>query len=327
MLRLFLASIFIFFNLQASCKDGYDSCKQKIIDSKSIVGQTLQIPVDNNTRLIFSLTVPHAKIIKYDPFLSLYLVEDKSCFEYPFTINNNLSLANVSVDKTTAIEGKILKNQIGLNSFATFSESLHAPALLTNSCCALEGIVTPRGIIDKEYIQRFLTTKDTAYADIGIRVQDEKNLVIIAAIDPFMKNNLFKKDDCILVLDGKKVQDSASLMREILFAKVGSAHIVKIKRGSEILEIKVTSKKRYSGGYKGDTFLEQYGWLFDKDLNIIKINNNVNNYGLKLGDRLIQVNGKEVKNQQDIIENISGFKDYASLLFERENFQFFVQIN
>ena len=327
MLRAFLALSFVLFNLQASCQGGYDSCKQKIIDSKSIVNQTLQIPVDKNRRLIFSTSAPHAKIIKHDPFLSLYLIEDKQCFEYPFTINNNLSLGKASVDKTTAIEGEIVKRQIGLNSFASFSEALHAPALLTNSCCGLEGIVTPRGIIEKEYIQRFLTTKDTAYSDIGIRVKDENNLVIVAAIDPFMKNNPFKKDDCILFLDANKVQDSASLMRDILFAKLGSTHKVKIKRGSKILSLTVKSKKRYSGGYKSDTFLEQYGWLFDKDLNIIKINKNVNNYGLKLGDRLLQVNGKSVKNQQDIIENISDFKDYASLLFERENFQFFVRIN
>jgi len=326
-LRVLLALTFVLFNLQASCKGGYEACKQKIIDSNSIVNQTLQIPVDKNRRLIFSRTVPHAKIIKHDPFLSLYLIEDKQCFDYPFTINNNLSLGKVSVDKTTAIEGRILKKQIGLNSFATFSEVLHAPALLTNSCCGLEGIVTPRGIIEKEYIQRFLTSKDTAYADIGIRVKDENNLVILSAVDPFMKNNPFKKDDCILVLDGKKVQDSASLMRDILFAKVGSTHKVKIKRGSKILSIIVSSKKRYSGGYKSDTFLEQYGWLFDEDLYIIKINENVHNYGLLLGDRLLQVNGKNVKNQQDIIENISDFKDYASLLFERENFQFFVRIN
>ncbi|OIP53392.1 MAG: Pdz/Dhr/GlgF [Helicobacteraceae bacterium CG2_30_36_10] len=327
MLKLFLALSFVLFNLQASCEGGYDSCKQKIIDSNSIVNQTLQIPVNNNKRVIFSLKTPHAKILKHDPFLSLYLVEEKSGFKYPFRINNHLSLGQASVDKTTAIEGKIVKNQIGLNSFATFSEPLHSPALLTNSCCGLEGIVTPRGIIEKEYIQRFLTTKDTEYADIGIRVQDEKNLVVVAAVDPFMKNNPFKKDDCILFLDGKKIYNSASLMREILFAKVGSAHIVKIKRGSEILDIKITSKKLYSGGYKSDTFLEQFGWLFDKDLNIIKIDNRVNNYALKLGDKLMQVNGKSIKNKQDIIDNISDFEDYASLLFEREHFQFFVQIN
>ena len=327
MLKLILTLTLLLLNLQASCKGGYDSCKQKIIDSKSIVNNTLQIPVDKNRRLIFSTTVPHAKIIKHDPFLSLYLVEEKKGFRYPFRINYNLSLGVATVDKTRAIEGKILKHQIGLNSFASFSEALKAPALLTNSCCALEGIVTDRGIIEKEYIDRFLKTKDTSYADIGIRVQDEKKQVIVTAIDPFIKNNPFLKDDYILSFDGKKVNNSAALMRDILFSKVGSSHQVKIQRGSKIINLKVNSKKRYSGGYKSDTFLEQYGWLFDKDLYIIKINKGADNYGLLLGDRLIQVNGKSVKNQQDIIENISDFKDYASLLFERENFQFFVNVN
>ena len=61
-----------------------------------------------------------------------------------------------SVDEKIAIEGKVVKKQIGLNSFATFSEPLSAPALLLNSCCTLEGIVTSEGIIEKEYVERFL---------------------------------------------------------------------------------------------------------------------------------------------------------------------------
>jgi len=326
-LRVLLTLAFVLLTLQASCRGGYNSCKQKIIDSNSIVDQTLQIPVGSNKRLVFSLSVPHAKILKSDPFLGLYLIEDKKGFKYPFRINNNLSLGKAAVDKTMAIEGKILKKQVGLNSFATFSEPLSVPALLTNSCCAIEGIVTGRGIIEKEYIQRFLQTDDTRYADIGIRVIDEKKRVVVSSIDPFMSKNPFKKGDCILELDGKRVMGSAALMREILFAKIGSCHKVKIKRGTQTLTITVVSKKRHSGGYKSDTYLEQYGWTFDKDLRIIKIAKESKKYGLNLGDRLIQVNGEKVKNQEDIAKNISNFKDYASLLFERDHFQFFVNVN
>ena len=64
-----------------------------------------------------------------------------------------------------------------------------------------------------------------------------------------------------------------------------------------------------------------------KYLKIIKIRKQVENYGLLVGDKLLGANGTKVKNQQELMQNISNFKDFASLLFQRGNFQFFVQVN
>jgi hypothetical protein len=301
---------------------------QKIIYSKSIQNQIIQIPITQNQRLVFSTSIPLSyKIIKHDPFLSLYLVEDKNCFKYPFTINNYLTLGQASVNNKKAVEVKITKNQIGLNKFAGFNEALFVPAILTNSCCNLEGIVTPQGIIQKEYLQRFIKSKNIDYSDIGIRVKDEAGFVIVTASDPFMKDNRFQKGDYILEYDGKKVKEASLFMKNVLFSKIGTSHIVKIKRDSKILKFDLKTHKRYGGGYISDTFLEQKGIYFDKDLRIAKLENNFRNYGLILGDKLLQVNGKKVQNEQDLIEYISNFKDFSSLLFERNNFQFFVQIN
>jgi len=326
MFRLFLALNFLLLNLFASRGD-YESCRLKITHSKTIKNQTLQIPVPKNQTLIFSSCLPNAKIIKHDPFLSLYLVDARINFKYPFKINNHLSLGVASVDEKIAIEGKVVKKQIGLNSFATFSEPLSAPALLLNSCCTLEGIVTSEGIIEKEYLERFLKSNSSDYGDIGIRVEDKKGLVLIKRVNPFLENNPLKKDDYIVGFNGKKVQDSAALMKMILFSKVGSYHNVKIKRDSKYLNFKVKTKKRYGGGYVSDTFLEQKGIYFSQNLTILKIANEFEGYGLKVGDRLIQVNGKKVSDTTDIRKHISSFKHFATLLFEREHFQFFIKIN
>ena len=325
MFRLFLALNFLLLSLFA-CKGGYDSCKLKIIHSQAIKNNTIQLPVLKNKKLIYSKYLPNAKIIKHDPFLSLYLIEDRKKFKHPFKINNHLSLGVASVDTKRAIEGRIVKKQIGLNSFATFSEKIYAPSLLLNSCCALEGIVTPKGIIEKEYIDRFLHSKRTEYGDIGIRVVDKKKKVVINRVNPFIKNNLFKDGDIVLTLDGRKVQNSATFMRKVLFSKVGSTHSVKLKRGSKYINLKVKTKKRYGGGYLSDTFLEEKGIYFSHNLTILKIANEFDNYGLNVGDRLIQVNDIKVSKIADIRENISDFKYFASLLFERDNFQFFVNI-
>lgn len=328
MLRLLAILALLFFNLQATCNGGYSSCLQKVIDSKSIQNQVIQIPITQNQRLVFSTSLPSSyKIIKSDPFLSLYLVEDKNCFRYPFTINNHLTLGQAAVNNKKAVEVKITKNQIGLNKFAGFNEALFVPAVLTNSCCNLEGIVTPQGIIQKEYLQRFIQTKYTDYSDIGIRVKDEAGFVVVTASDPFMNDNRFQKDDRILEYDRKKVKNASLFMKDVLFSAVGSAHSVTIKRNSEIIKFDLKTHKRYGGGYISDTFLEQKGIYFDKDLRIAKMEQSFRNYGLLIGDKLIQVNGREVQNEQELMKCISNFKEFSSLLFEREDFQFFVHIN
>ena len=129
-------------------------------------------------------------------------------------------------------------------------------------------------------------------------------------------------------MDGKKIKYSSTLMQKILFAKIGSMHNVKVKRDNKTINIKVKSQKRLSGGYKIETYLEQYGLTFDKNLYLIKIDKSKKNYGLKLGDKLLQANSRDVKNQNDVMKYISDFKFHATLLFERNaSFQFFVNMN
>jgi len=330
MLRVFLILNLLFLNIYA-CKGGYDSCKRKIIDSKTIQNQNLIIPITKKQKLIYtsnpSILKNYKKIIKSDPLLGLYLVEDKKSFRYPFRLNRHHSLGVAAVDKSLSIEGKIERNQLGLNSLASFSDAQSSPSLLLTSCCSLEGIVTPRGIIQKVYIKRFLNSTDVTYGDIGVRLKDKKTCVVVSASNPFIKNNSFKKGDCILEFDGKKVKSSSTLMQKILFSKVGTTHKVKIKRDSKILNIKVVTAKRYGGGLLSDTFLEHRGIYFDKTLHIIKISKYFKEYGLILGDQLLQVNGVKVQNQQELLEYIADFKDFSALLFERRHFQFFVHIN
>ena len=232
------------------------------------------------------------------------------------------------VDKADYKEGRITKRQIGLDQFATFTSKVKTLAILTNSCCSLEGLVTPRGIIEKVYIKRFISKKDIRYGDIGIRVKDTKKGIQVISYDPFMKNNPFKKGDYILSMDSKKVKYSSVLMRRILFSKIGSTHNLKVKRGKKVLKIKVKSQKRLSGGYKVETYIKKYGLTFDKNLYLIKIDKNKKDYGLKLGDRILQANSRDVKNQLDFMKYISDFKFHATLLIERnKNFQFFVNLN
>ncbi|QFR48470.1 PDZ domain-containing protein [Sulfurimonas lithotrophica] len=326
MLRVFFALNFLILNLLA-CKGGYQTCIQKVQDSNSIQRQTIQIPISKKQKLIYSNIAPDAKIIKHDPFLNLYLIEANKSFKYPFRTNYKLSLGHAAVDNTMAIEGKFKRKQIGLNRLANFTEVVNTPALLLNSCCALEGLVTPKGIIQKEYIDNFLKNKKVAYGDIGIRADDKNDKVIISRINPFDNSIKLKKGDIVLAIDSKEVKDASFLMCEILFSDIGKKHKLKIKRDKKILTIEAITKKRFGGGAISDTFLETKGLYFANDLTILKISKNFKSYGIKVGDKLLQVNGKKVSSTFDIRKNIDDFKSHASLLFVRDDFQFFVNIN
>ncbi len=315
MLRVFIALNILLLNLFA-CKGEYNSCKQKITNLNVIQNQNLFIPVSNNKTLIYSIKKPNAKIIKHNPFLNLYLVKSKNKVKYPFTINNKLKISN-----------KFKKAQIGLNSLAIIDKQLFAPSLLLNKCCNLEGLVTPNGIIQKEYIDNFINSKNKDYSDLGIRVIDDAKKVIVNRVNPFDKNMKFKKGDHITHLNTKKVKNSSRFMMDILFAKIGTKFKINIIRDGKKVALDAVTTKRLGGGSISDTFLEQNGLYFSDNLTIISIGEKYKIYGLKIGDRLIQVNNKKVNTITDIRKNIDDFKHFASLLFTRNNFQFFVNIN
>ncbi len=325
MFRLFLALNLLLLNIYA-CKGGYDSCKLKINDSNSIQKNIINLPIKKNQRLVFSTTTPEGKILKHDPYLSLYLIEDKKGFSYPFRINNRLTLGTATVNKSRAVEGKIKKRQIGLNRLATFSETVDVPSVLLTSCCSLEGISTSKGIIEKEYLQRFINIKKVSYADIGIRVDDGKSCVFVESINPYMKDNLFMIGDCVLSFDANKVKDASTLMRWILFSKIGSTHTLKIKRDLKYLTLKVKIQNRHGGGYLRDIYLEFLGLYFNKNLEIVKIAPKAKKYGLKLGDKLLKINQNSIPAKDEIDKIVSQTKKSVNLLFQRDHFQFFVKV-
>lgn len=326
MLRVFLALNLLLLSLYA-CKGGYKSCRLKTSNLNVIQNQNLVIPLKNNQTLIYSTSLVNFKIIKQDPFLNLYLVESKKHTQFPFRINDKLTLGIASVDAKMAIEGRLKKKQVGLNFLATFSESIFAPSLILSSCCNLEGIVTSRGIIQREYLYHFITSKNINYGDIGIRVIDEAKLIIVNRVNPFDETNLFKKGDCITHLNGKKVKNASRFMMSVLFSKFNTKLKISIIRDGKKLTINTKIVKRFGGGAISDTFLEQNGLYFSENLTITSISKEYNKYGLAIGDRLIQVNGKKVRTIIEIRKNIDSFKHFASLLFTRNNFQFFININ
>ena len=324
----FFAALTLFFSLSLACEGGFDACIAKVKATCTFDGQTLEIPLDQARSLISSPTAPKSgKILKHDPFLSLYLVEKKVGSKYFFKLNKHLSLGEASVTPKMAIEGKIIQEQRGLNSLAKANEAFFAPSLLLNSCCFLEGIVTPRGIIQKPYIQRFIASKESRYGDIGIRLDTKNSSPRVAACDPFVQDNPFEKGDVLLEFEGEKIASTSAAMQTILFAAIGSKHRVKVQRGSQILAFDVIVRERFGGGVLSDTFLESRGVYLDDALRVTKVNQERLGTAIAPNDRILGADGVIVRTQQELRESLGREKEGVNLLVERAGFQFFVRIN
>jgi hypothetical protein len=326
-LRFFAALSFFTLSLMA-CQGGFDACIAKTKATCTFEGQTLEIPLSATQSLVYTPTPPKSgKILKYDPFLSLYLVTKNVRSKYYFTLNKHLSLGEASVTPKMAIEGKITRAQIGLNSLAKANEAFFAPSLLLNSCCFLEGIVTPRGIIQKPYIKRFIESKESRYGDIGIRLDIKSSLPHIVACDPFYKENPFEKGDILLEFEGKKIASASEAAEKILFAPIGSKQRIKVQRGSQILTFEVVVAQRFGGGVLSDTFLESKGIFLDDALRVVEVNKERLGSALAPDDRILGVDGTIVRTQQELRESLGKEQEGVNLLVERAGFQFFVRIN
>ena len=308
-----LLLFFLFFSFPLfACSGIYTSCVSKVKDAHVIQGNKLFIPILKHLRLVYSRTKPTQKILKYDSFLSLYLIEDNTSFPYPFEMDMLKKLPTSLITQKSSCHGYVIQHQVGLNHLGKYSVTSSKPALITNGCCVLEALALPQGMIEKPYIRHFLSTKNkhVSYGDIGIRIRQEGKNSIILRRDPYFKNNPFKKGDFIISFDGKKYLHASRVMQKILLSKVGSPHRVQIKRGRKFYTYTLTTQKRYGGGSISDTFLERYGVTFDTTLHIKYLSKNFQKYGLKIGDKLLEIDKKNLK----------------KLLFERNHFQFFVHI-
>jgi len=296
-------------------------CQAKLLDAHALRSTRISIPIKDNQRLVYSKKrLSHFK--KYDPFLNLYLISTQQKFKYPFIFTNAkapLLIVN-SIDSVEKISYK--KAQIGLKHLAQVDKPLTLPSVISDNCCALEGLVTDTGIIQKSYLQHFIHTKNPLYADIGIRLEEKNHNVTVSAVDPFFKNTPFKVGDIIVKIDNHLIHSAAKAMQIILFSKLHQKLKIAFLRHKKLLTKVVTTQKRLGGGTFSDTFLEHLGFYFDENFALLQ---DIQKYHLKKGDRLLQLNGVKIHSQQDIIDAFTPTKK-NKLLIKRGNFTFYSAI-
>ncbi len=311
-------SLLLFSNI-FSCPLTFQSCLAKIKNFKVVEKDSLYIPLKDGNLLIYN-----PKKIKdrqnYDPFLNLYIIKHYNYEKFPFLFgkDKNKELASINEE---IICGSIKKEQTGLDDFAKFSKKAFVPGLVLNSCCELFGINTKKGVISKEYIKHFIKYGPN-YGDVGIRVKDINNSVVVVSKNPFILNG-FEVGDKILKIDGKEVKNSSDFYKKILFSKIGKTCRFDVKRENDNLMFFADIYRRKGGGFVSDSFLESYDIYLDRDLKILS-STKLSNF--KKGDKILMINSQKVKNEKDIRKVLSKVKDDIVFLINREGFEFFLHL-
>jgi len=308
----------------------FSACFKKNQYSFYPIANGYAIAVSRNSAIV--VTEDRLKnYIKFDPFLNLYQIRTKKNLK-------PVKLKNSSKMKLAEFVAAVKKGEIYIGNFAKRGDfgfdllSTKTPknSIITCLCCEMYGIGIDDGkFINSKYIKNFLKTNLVFYGDIGARFDQIGSAVTVKYIDPFYNDQKLKLGDKILKINKIPINSASSLNERILFAKEKKKIALTIVRSGKIKNIKLYIAKRYGGGFLSDTFLERYGFFFDKDLRIkeIKKDSLAQKRGVKQKDRLLSVDSKRVKSFDDVKEVLSNSKtDNHLLLFERNGFEFFVRV-
>ncbi|WQV01702.1 PDZ domain-containing protein [Helicobacter pylori] len=282
--------------------------------------------------LYYSKTYPkHAKVIKSDPFIGLYLLQSTPS-DYAYTLRDldkdALTRPMASVGKNQATEARLLSLQKGYDRYAQISQKVQKNGVISNICYQMLGLgVGGNSFIETKFIKRFLSQQEPYYGDIGVRIEDKNKRLVVVQFDPFFPKNPFLKNDEILAINNQKIHSLAEFEWVVSNLKYQSLTKVTIKRNHKIKEVTLQVNKRYGGFLLKDTFLERYHIALNERFIITKIGSHLPKGldFLKLGDRILWVNRKDVAfNPKALREALSAPK--IELLVWRKGFEFYIKI-
>jgi len=305
-----------------ACSGEFVSCSQKVFDAKVVKSTILIIPINNSHNLLYTDQSLPQNAVAYNAFLGLALVRTTNPFKYPYTFSITKAETLAAVTATTVTKVHYQQHTLGLTSLGKLNIKIPSLALLSDGCCHLEGLVTPQGVIEKAYLEHFINTQDSFFADLGIRVVDQDDKIVVIAVDPFYKQSPFKVGDVIVSYKSQKFTAASSLMQAILFSTVGSKPQISFKRRKQEIKAHLPLQKRYGGGLLSDTFLESKGLYFNKSLHLVTVATEAEHLYLQPQDKLISVNNKTVSSFKAV--QIALHSNHNKLLFERKGFQFTV---
>ena len=322
----------------------FSQCYEKNKASIVYFGNTRAIALSEKYAVAYSKEKPSVAYAKYDYLSHLYLFESqKPLMPMKLKATSELKLGEWLGSMTDKSIVAVNASKIGksANEFFEFGGIGEVNAIVGGLCCEMYGLgVGDKFFIGSEALEQFMQGKMASFAELGVRVVDGNESVVVDFVDPNFKEARLKVGDKITLLNGKKVSNVNEFSEALKSFKDLSKVSAQIQRDNawieeNILAPKVSPKKvetpkvKKTPLPKKESYLQTKGFKFDNDLKITHIARGsfAEKSGLKIGDHLMQIDRTAIDRLSDADAYLLKHRNRdMSLLFERDDFQFFVTL-
>lgn len=333
-------------------QDDFNACFEKNLPAMVNVAGNGGIAITPNLIAVPKGEIPVKNYVKFDPYLGLYLVASDAKLEPMKMAEDNATKksdwVSVTRDLNATVYGHVKAQAQALGELDVLTFDVNGTGAVLSPCCKLRGIaVGGDKFVPSRYLRHFAAYKDVYYGDVGAVFEEREGKLYVKGVDPLGRGAALMAGDEILSVNGEKMQSLRELNERILFAKKGERLEFEIKRGEGVVKFsiavsdevkkelktapktdenstKVAPKPQPTPNTDASSVRKLYGLMFDEKLRIKSIDggSDAARFGLRVGDKLIQVGAKIVKNRKEALALIAKNQGQR-LLFRRDGFDFF----
>ena len=333
-------------------QDDFNACFEKNLPAMVNVAGNGGIAITPNLIAVPKGETPVKNYVKFDPYLGLYLVASDAKLEPVKMAEDNATKksdwVSVTRDLNATVYGHVKAQAQALGELDVLTFDVNGTGAVLSPCCKLRGIaVGGDKFVPSRYLRHFAAYKDVYYGDVGAVFEERDSKLYVKSVDPLGRGAALMAGDEILSVNGEKMQSLRELNERILFAAKGERLKFEIKRGEDVVKFSVAVsdevKKEQKAAPKTDENITKiapkpqpapntdasrvqklYGLTFDEKLRVKSVDgeSDAARFGLRVGDKLIQVGAKIVKNRKEALALIAKNRGQR-LLFRRDGFDFF----
>ena len=338
-------------------QDDFNICFEKSLKSMVDVNGAWGVVLSPNLVVVPKLgQMPIKEYLKFDPFLGLYLVStDKKQDPIKMSDENTTKKSDwvsVTLDINSTNYGHVKQTGERLGDLDTLTFDVNGTGLVLSPCCNLRGIaVGGNKFIPNRYLRHFIAYPDVYYGDIGAVFETVKGKYYVKSVDQLGRGKALAAGDEIVTINDETFPDLRSLNERVLFAKKGEILTFGVIRNGVLEEINVAvsgdepedKKQEKEESVKPsapseprsvnltNTTIDLFkarGMSFDDKLVVrgVDEDSDAHRFGIKPGDKLLQINQKTVKGYKDALGLVSNDGREYQLLFRRDGLDFFYKV-
>ena len=333
-------------------QDDFNACFEKNLPAMVNVAGNGGITITPNLIAVPKGEIPVKNYVKFDPYLGLYLVASDAKLEPVKMADDNTTKksdwVSVTRDLNATVYGHVKAQAQALGELDALTFDVNGTGAVLSPCCKLRGIaVGGDKFVPSRYLRHFAAYKDVYYGDVGAVFEERDGKLYVKGVDPLGRGAVLMAGDEILSVNGEKMQSLRELNERILFAKKGERLKFEIRRGEDVVKFsaavsdevkkeqktapktdenitKIAPKPQPAPNTDASNVRKLYGLTFDEKLRVKSVDgeSDAARFGLRVGDKLIQVGAKVVKNRKEALALIAKNRGQR-LLFRRDGFDFF----